>query len=521
MRLRSPTSKSNFNLKLSPFDIFWAAAAPFVALALRDPVLLDLPSFPRELPPTYQYVLVTIACSILAFLLFKVNDGMTHFFSVHDVLAVCGAVAVTVVSSSAILFFLTRMDGVPRSTPLIYGLVLGSGMIIARTVVRAFHKEAPAQRGSIGLNSTSRNLRRVLLIGVDRFSAATIKLTDHQHPRTVQVIAALDAREAMLGRSISGVKIVGRVQDLGAVVDEYAVHGVDVDEAWLSDDAAFLTDRDVVELARRCAERDIKFARISVALNLTPRAAPSSFATQDDAGPAFAVNNYFKLKRVIDVVASAALLVALLPLATIAASLVLFDVGVPVLFWQQRIGQHGRKFLLYKFRTYHAPFDKNGTRTPEERRLSRLGRAIRAGRLDEIPQLLNVLVGDMSLIGPRPLLPVDQPSDPRSRLSVRPGITGWAQINGGTMVTPAEKDALDVWYVRHASFWLDLRIAVSTALFALSGERMNHTALAQAMRWRENDPVSRGAARASAELEDNAPTAAEVRRASPPGARIS
>ena len=143
MRLRSPTSKSSFNLKLSPFDIFWAAAAPFIALVLRDPSLLELPGFPRELPPTYQYALVTIACSILAFLLFKVNDGMSHFFSVHDVLAVCGAVAVTVASSSAILFFLTRMEGVPRSTPLIYGLVLGSGMIIARTVVRALHKDTP------------------------------------------------------------------------------------------------------------------------------------------------------------------------------------------------------------------------------------------------------------------------------------------------------------------------------------------------------------------------------------------
>lgn len=507
MRLRSPTSKSNLNLKLSPFDIFWAAAAPFIALALRDPVLLEPTGFPREVPPIYQYAFVTIACSILAFLLFKVSDGMSHFFSVHDVLAVCGAVAVTVASSSAILFFITRMDGVPRSTPLIYGLVLGSGMIVARTVVRALHKETPGQRDSFGLDSASR-MRRVLLIGVDRFSATTIKLADHQHPRTVQVVAALDTREALLGRSVSGVKIVGRARDLGAVVDEYAVHGVDVDEVWLSDDAASLTDGSLAKLTEQCAERDIKFARISEALNLTPRFAPAPFASRDDAEPVFETNDYFKLKRVIDIVASAALLVALLPLAMFAACLVLFDVGVPVLFWQQRIGLHGRKFLLYKFRTYHAPFDKNGARTPEERRLSKLGRAIRAGRLDEIPQLLNVLVGDMSLIGPRPLLPVDQPNDPRLRLSVRPGITGWAQINGGTMVTPAEKDALDVWYVRHASFWLDLRIAVSTALFALSGERMNHAALAQAIDWRENNLASSGAVRASAELRDNTSTAA-------------
>ena len=235
------------------------------------------------------------------------------------------------------------------------------------------------------------------------------------------------------------------------------------------------------------------------------RSRPFALVTRDDAEPAFDLSDYFKLKRVVDVIASAALLVALLPLAMIAACLVLSDVGVPVLFWQQRIGLHGRKFLLYKFRTYHAPFDKNGVRTPEERRLSKLGRAIRAGRLDEIPQLLNVLVGDMSLIGPRPLLPVDQPSDPRLRLSVRPGITGWAQINGGTMVTPAEKDALDVWYVRHASFWLDLKIAVSTALFGVFGERMNHTALAQAMDWRENNLAPRGAMNEAANWKTTRP----------------
>jgi len=503
-------------LNLSPFDVCWAAAAPFGAIALRDPSLFVLTNFPHELPAIYEYALVTITCSIIAFLLFRVNDGMSHFFSVHDVLTVCGAVAVAVASSSAILFTFTRLDGVPRSTPLIYGLVLGSGMIFARTMARVLYKEAATPSERIRRGSAAQNLRRVLLIGVDRFSATTIKLIDHQQPRTTQVVAALDPRETLLGRSVSGVKIVGHIRDFGAVVDEYAVHGVDVHEVWLSDDVTSLSDGVLAKLTEQCAARGLKFARISQALNLTPHIGPSSDALQDDDAPAY-VSNYFKLKRVIDVIASTALLIALLPLALIAACLVLFDVGAPVLFWQQRIGQHGRKFLLYKFRTYHAPFDKTGARIPEDQRLSRLGRAIRVGRLDEIPQLLNVLVGDMSLIGPRPLLPVDQPSDPRRRLSVRPGITGWAQINGGTFVTPTEKDALDVWYVRHASFWIDLKIAVSTALFAVSGERMNHSALAQAMLWRENNLASSAAGSRNASLESGAPSAAELRASASPG----
>jgi lipopolysaccharide/colanic/teichoic acid biosynthesis glycosyltransferase len=95
---------------------------------------------------------------------------------------------------------------------------------------------------------------------------------------------------------------------------------------------------------------------------------------------------------------------------------------------------------------------------------------LRKSRLDELPQLLNVLVGDMSLIGPRPLLPLDQPSDSSARLMVRPGITGWAQVNGGKLITPEEKSALDEWYVRNASLWIDLKIIGKTILFMFGGE---------------------------------------------------
>ncbi len=486
MRLRSPTSKSNYCMKLSPFDLCWAAVSPLIALGLRDPTLLEFGGFPQSLPPTYEYALITICIAVLAFLLFRVSDGMSHLFSVHDVLAVSAAVATTVAASSLGVFMFTRMDRVPRSTPLIYGLVLWAGLIVGRTAARVFYKEVWAERERIKRDLSPQNLRRVILIGVDRFAAVTIKLIDYQHPRTTQVVAALDPRQSFHGRAISGVKIVGHAEDLEAVIDEYAVHGVEVDEVWLSDDVTTLPDELVESLASVCNDRGLRFVRISEALNLSPQSPAPSHFSESAPERSIELGDYFKLKRVIDVVAASALLIALAPLAAIGACLALFDVGAPVLFWQQRIGQNGRKFLLYKFRTYHAPFDKNGVRIPEQRRLSKLGRVIRAGRLDEIPQLLNVLVGEMSLIGPRPLLPVDQPSDPRIRLLVRPGITGWAQLNGGTFVTPAEKDALDVWYIRNASLALDIKIAVNTVLFALTGEQMNHSALEQAMRLRED-----------------------------------
>jgi lipopolysaccharide/colanic/teichoic acid biosynthesis glycosyltransferase len=149
----------------------------------------------------------------------------------------------------------------------------------------------------------------------------------------------------------------------------------------------------------------------------------------------------------------------------------LIDVGWPVTFWQKRDGRDGRPFFLYKFRTLHAPFDRRGRFVEEDRRMSRFGLLLRRTRLDELPQLWNVLIGDMSLVGPRPLLPVDQPPTSRLRLRVLPGLTGWAQIHGGKLVSADEKGVLDDWYVEHASLWLDLQIILRTVSTVFLGDK--------------------------------------------------
>jgi lipopolysaccharide/colanic/teichoic acid biosynthesis glycosyltransferase len=155
------------------------------------------------------------------------------------------------------------------------------------------------------------------------------------------------------------------------------------------------------------------------------------------------------------------------------SALVVLDVGTPLLFWQRRLGQSGRAFQIYKFRTMRTPFDRLGEALPDHLRLSPIGRLLRKTGMDELPQLLNVLVGDMSLIGPRPLLPQDQPADPTIRLMVRPGITGWAQVIGGKKITSEDKDDLDEWYIRNASPWLDLRILLLTCRYVFLGNRAN------------------------------------------------
>ena len=144
--------------------------------------------------------------------------------------------------------------------------------------------------------------------------------------------------------------------------------------------------------------------------------------------------------------------------------------GRPVLYRQVRPGRRGKPFTLLKFRTMRDEHDETGVPLPDERRLTALGRFLRATSLDELPELFNVLKGEMSLVGPRPLLMeyLDRytPAQAR-RMEVRPGITGWAQVNGRNALTWDQKFRLDVWYVDHRGFWLDLRILWLTVLSVL------------------------------------------------------
>jgi lipopolysaccharide/colanic/teichoic acid biosynthesis glycosyltransferase len=177
-------------------------------------------------------------------------------------------------------------------------------------------------------------------------------------------------------------------------------------------------------------------------------------------------------KRLFDVAVAATLLVVLSPVLLIVALAVRARLGTPVLFRQTRPGRSGRPFTLLKFRTMNNEHDASGVLLPDEARLTGIGRVLRRMSLDELPELLNVVRGDMSLVGPRPLLMEYVPRysvEQWRRHDVRPGITGWAQVNGRNALSWDEKFALDVWYVDHCSFRLDLDILARTAREVLSG----------------------------------------------------
>lgn len=183
------------------------------------------------------------------------------------------------------------------------------------------------------------------------------------------------------------------------------------------------------------------------------------------------------IKRAFDLILTIPSLIVLSPFLVILATLVAILLGLPVFFRQQRPGWHGYPFWLLKFRTMTDARDDNGALLPDAVRLRSFGRFLRVTSLDELPELFNVLKGDMSLVGPRPLLMQyrDRYSPEQARRhKVKPGITGWAQVNGRNTITWEEKFKLDVWYVDNWSLWLDLQIIFMTIWKILKREGINH-----------------------------------------------
>lgn len=192
------------------------------------------------------------------------------------------------------------------------------------------------------------------------------------------------------------------------------------------------------------------------------------------------------MPRPLEIVITGCLLALLLPIAAICALLVRINLGRPVLFWQTRAGQGGRPVALHKLRTMRDDRDGAGRLLPNEDRLTRVGRVLRRYRLDEILQLWAVLKGDLSLVGPRPLLPatIEAFGDAgRQRCQVRPGITGWAQVSGNTRLTDTEKLSLDLWYVAHRSTALDLAILWLTVVTVVRGEARSELRIRDAHLW--------------------------------------
>jgi lipopolysaccharide/colanic/teichoic acid biosynthesis glycosyltransferase len=474
MNLRLPTSIAFSRLRFSPFDVIWAASSPLLALYLRNALVLADDS----VLPAVTFCLISFIASLTAFATFRVHIGIPRYFSFHDAVDLAKAVAFGELLTCVALFTLTRLDGIPRSTPIIHALLLWAGLVYARGVIII------TKKGHIFAASNRSTMREnVILIGLNDLAVCFTSCLQAAAGRTKRVIGLLDADPSRIGRAVNGIGVLGQPVHLDAIVEEFATHGVQTHRVVVAGAPEMLSELHKHEVHRVCAERGLELIYLNDSFGLhlaatEAQVAPGALAT--DLAPGLEPSLYFRAKRLVDILGALIIILVTLPLLLSAVLLTWLFVGSPISFWQQRLGLDGRSFDLYKLRTLRPPFDQSGRKVPDADRRSFAGRFFRAIRLDEAPQLLNVLLGDMSLIGPRPLLPQDQPEDPVRRLSVRPGITGWAQVNGGVHLTPAEKDALDCWYIQNATPWLDLQILVLTAFRMIRGDRRNERALSQA-----------------------------------------
>jgi len=198
------------------------------------------------------------------------------------------------------------------------------------------------------------------------------------------------------------------------------------------------------------------------------------------------------MKRAFDLFVALMVIMLLSPVIAVVAVLVRIKLGSPVLFRQQRPGLDAKPFYVYKFRTMLSVCDEHGELLPDEKRMTPFGSFLRRFSLDELPQLINVLKGELSLVGPRPLLMEYLPlynAEQSRRHSVKPGITGWAQVNGRNAISWEDKFKYDVWYVDHQSFWLDIRILWLTILKVVRSEGISQAGNVTMERFQGSDTI--------------------------------
>ena len=506
-------------------DLSWAFASGFAAVFIRDNFEFSWQRMANIAP----LVGATLIAAAIVFVVFGLHRSVWRYASLPDLMRIMAAVTVTILIALFATFAFNRLEGVARSIPLIQWVVLVGGMIGMRTLVRLTRARLSRDR-PVAVKSMA-GTEQVLVVGLSHLTELYIRAIKEFAPDQITIVGIL-AEGKLKGRFIQLHEVLGTPQEIGQVLAEQSVHGVEISRIIVTLPFEKLNKR--AQQALLAAERasntrlDFFAERLGLASrNDAPAEADDSAegaagvdrASEDTSDLSrlgkhdfAALGPYSYLKRAIDIVGAALLFVCLLPLIALVFLAVLLDVGLPLTFPQQRPGRLGRPFRLYKFRTMTGAHDEKGRRIPDYARESALGRFIRRWRLDELPQLYNIITGEMSFVGPRPLLPVDQPGWDTSRLLVRPGLTGWAQVNGGRDISIPDKTALDVWYLVHASLWLDVKIVLATFATLVGGERLNQQAVAQA--WQDINALRErlGAAHDRSVAEANPGTAESLQQ---------
>ena len=434
------------------------------------------------------YLAATAAASFLIFPAAGLNRSVWRFSSLPDYLRVTTAVAAVVFAAAATSFAYNRLEGIPRSLPVLQLLAGTAFMTGARVLHRLTHAAREKRKTATGLLELKDGPPQltVLIVGISRLTETYLQAAAELAPGRVRIAGLVGRHQRHAGRLVATHPVLGVPEDIEQILNGLDVHGIHADRIVVGTLFKSLSPDAREALLRVERSRNITLHLLAENLGFEEREAsaqqgPAQRRPNEDLSfeisarelALLAARPYWRVKRALDSFAAFALLVACTPLMLLTALAVAANMGFPVVFWQQRPGLGGRPFRLYKFRTMRAAHSARGRRLTDAERTPVIGRLLRRLRMDELPQLFNILRGDMSFVGPRPLLLRDQSAAYRARLLVRPGLTGWAQAVGGRDISSEDKAALDVWYVRNASIALDTEIALRTIPIVLFGERIS------------------------------------------------
>ncbi|MEO1206054.1 MAG: sugar transferase [Pseudomonadota bacterium] len=493
-------------------DLCLVATATLLAVYLRD----NLVYYPSSFVNIAPYLCFTLVVALPVLMVTGTSDAIWRFSNLNDYMALIVTTLVVVGGALALSFVLNRLEGVPRSVPILQTLIMLMLLVGARVAMRLRHMErrkAPRLLNTDDQVSVIGDGINTLVVGLGDLTEAYLQSVSEAADRSIRIVGIVGRDRKQVGRNLMRFEILGVPEDLEDVLKKLEIHGVNVDRVVVTVPAKKLSPEalaqiDMIDRASTI-EFDFLFERlakpadqqVSISRLVPVDTRPEGLISDRDGEPAtdgnhggshlaFSIDalapedirtrSYWSIKRGIDVVGAIVMLVLLAPVFVIVGILVGLNMGLPVTFWQQRPGLGGQAFRLYKFRTMAAGHDRFGRQLEDGQRTTKLGAFLRRTRLDELPQLFSILSGQMSFVGPRPLLPRDQSPDHAARLLVRPGMTGWAQVIGGRAISAEDKAALDIWYVRNASLPLDFQIAWRTVAVVLFGETFDTEKIARA-----------------------------------------
>lgn len=374
-RLRKPSSHTRLLSRIALWDVVWGGVSPLLAFLLRDGTLYN-----PEL--VAGYCGLSMLVSLFVFQWFQTGSPISRYYSMRDAVELLKACVLVAALSAVGLFLVSRLEDAPRSIPILSFFLLVSGLFAIRVMarLREFHSRAwaPGQAGKG---------QQVLIIGASRLAWFYSKMAEELAPGAFQIVAILDERPELKHRSLNGYPIIGTPAEFDRAVADYALHGVRIDQVVLATRQEDLSPVAWAEVARTCRERKIGLEvlpdRLTFAVPLQGDSRSASPVGIIRPSPqivdaALLDRPFWKIKRALDFAITLTVVVLTSPIALIVCALVLIDVGIPIIFWQQRVGRSGAPLYLYKFRTLQAPFDPRTKQRREAQSPSAIGRFLRS-----------------------------------------------------------------------------------------------------------------------------------------------